>query len=234
LCEVATATDTPLPSWHWRWTLDGYVRQFADMMDQAAARHGCKAWIEKTPNHVAYIEAISALVPGARFVHLLRRGEDVIASLVDAALRHDDRLRPFNHALPWWVANWNRAADIHLQYAADPQHLVLCYDDLIDDFASMQRRVLDFIELQPATARSSPVEVARLVSEPWKRTAVSGALVPAQRKYEQLFGPELRGWIADQLHPYEPLRRAIRTAQGQSEQTATSTATVRPLATARR
>ena len=61
-----------------------YSRAFVDIVDQAAAGQGKDVWVEKTPHHVDFLSMIPRYVPGARFVHILRDGRDVVASQIDA------------------------------------------------------------------------------------------------------------------------------------------------------
>lgn len=45
-------------------------------------RWGQTIWLEKTPLHLLYIKQFEQFIPGVKFIHLLRNGADVVASLV--------------------------------------------------------------------------------------------------------------------------------------------------------
>ncbi len=51
---------------------------------------GRDLWIEKTPNHLLYLPEIAHHIPDACFVHVIRCGVDVLASIADANLHFDD------------------------------------------------------------------------------------------------------------------------------------------------
>ena len=193
--------------------LGGYIGEFASLLDAAAHARGCDAWLEKTPNHVFYLDVIERHLPQARFIHLLRRGEDVVASAVEASLRYagfgDGRV--FSRGIPWWVACWNAAVAAHVQHAGRTNHCIVFYDDLVRDFAGEYARLCAFIGVGPAHARlDAPKRVADLGTEPWKRGALSGRVIPATPKFDALFGPEARRWIRTQLSCYDEVREMLR------------------------
>lgn len=193
--------------------LAGYAGEFAALLDAAARARGCTAWLEKTPNHVFYLDVIEQHVPQARFIHLLRRGEDVVASAVEASLRYagfgDGQV--FARGIPWWVACWNAAVAAHTQYADRDNHCIVFYEDLLHDFAGEYARLCAFIGVEPMHARlDEPKRVAHLAHEPWKRSALSGRLIPATPKFDALFGPDVRDWIRAQLSPYDDVRALLR------------------------
>jgi len=198
--------------------LSGYVGEFAGMLDAAARANDCSVWLEKTPNHVFYLDVIQRYLPQARFIHLVRRGEDVVASAIEASLRYagigDGNV--FCESIPWWVACWNAAVAAHREYAGLDNHCVVFYEDLVRDFAGEYARLCDFIGVAPALAREGAVKrVARLEREPWKHAAVSGKLIPAAQKFDALFGPDTQDWIREQLLSYDEVRAELAAADGE-------------------
>ncbi|MEO7757082.1 MAG: sulfotransferase [Dokdonella sp.] len=192
--------------------LGGYVGEFAGLLDTAAHAGGCHAWLEKTPNHVFYLDVIERHLPQARFIHLLRRGEDVVASAVDASMRYagygDGRV--FWRGVPWWVACWNAAVAAHVQHAGRANHCIVFYDDLLRNFAGEYARLCAFIGVEPVDARlGAHKRIADLGNEPWKNGALSGQLIPATPKFDALFGPDVRSWIRTQLSCYDEVREML-------------------------
>ncbi|PWK85837.1 sulfotransferase family protein [Fulvimonas soli] len=194
----------PLP-----WRTHGCARRFVALLDAQAAAAGRALWVEKTPYHLLYIPEIERLVPQARFVHVIRRGEDVLASVADANLRYDGN-DAFGGGIVHWAQRWNRAARIHLDCAGRPQHHFVFLDDLIADLDVEWRRLCAFLgldaELELDDRCAQPV--ADLDSEPWKRAAADGRPRRAERKAERLFGPQTLDWLRQRLVPYQELRRA--------------------------
>src|SRR5258708_24570321 len=93
-----------------------YGRDYIRLLDSAAAAQRKTVWIEKTPNHLFYLDKIEQLVPNAKFIHLIRKGEDVVASCVRASIGYAQLLDKwtFCQGIPWLTANSNTATDINL------------------------------------------------------------------------------------------------------------------------
>ena len=64
-------------------------RLFDHLMTNETGLRDRRGWLEKTPEHMFFIDEIRRYLPNARFVHILRDGPDVVAvQLVDAARDH--------------------------------------------------------------------------------------------------------------------------------------------------
>lgn len=196
-----------LPSWR----QDKLVSQFLASLDAAAAGAGRSAWIEKTPNHLLYIPEIERLSPDARFVHVIRRGEDVLASVMDAHLRFENDAA-FGGGAVHWARRWNRAVEIHRMHANHPAHHLVFLEDMLRQPDVEWARLCAFLGL-PADAaleHANTQTVANLEREPWKRTAIHGQLRQSDQKVDGLFGPRMQAWLTEHLSSYQELRRLCR------------------------
>ncbi len=106
-----------------------------------AARHGKDRWGDKTPGHVFAIPAIAALLPEARFLHLIRDGRGVAASI-----------RPLwfapSREVAVLAAHWRDAVRAGLDAArAGYPVLELRYEALLADPAAVLRRACAFLRL---------------------------------------------------------------------------------------
>jgi len=189
----------------------GYIHELVRILDEAARQRGC-CWLEKTPDHFVYIDVISRYIPDARFVHLIRNCEDVIASAVDSQLRYADR-RGFQGSIAFWVERWNRAAETHLRFAGAPNHLVLCYEDFVAAPREQVERLRRFAGLPDGGAAPRRQHIADLEREPWKEASVNQPVRPPQRKFEELFGPRLQEWLRQHLHDYASVCAELRRRQ---------------------
>jgi hypothetical protein len=184
----------------------GCARSFIRTLDRVAAHAGRSMWLEKTPYHLLYIPEIQQDVPDARFVHVIRPGIDVMASLIDANIRFTENTA-FLGDLGHWMQRWNRAMDIHRSYLGKPGHHVLALEDLVRDPQAEWNRLCRFLDLQPQTLMPQACDqpIADLQSEPWKLGAVGGLPSAPERKAESLFGPRLRQWLLEHTGAYDTL-----------------------------
>lgn len=195
-----------------RW--DARVRRFARMLDEAAATRHRTHWVEKSPGHLLFIDEILECIPDARFVHVLRNGLDVVASVVDADLRLETG--GFHGGVAQWARRWNRSMALHRQYLDDRRHHLLCLEDLTDNTAAEWKDLQTFVGLdpdRPILARPGS-QVANLADEPWKTSAVAGVVRRVQGKSQALFGPQTLAWLRDNLTDYRELRGAIEARHG--------------------
>ncbi len=198
------------------WRDGACTQRFVRMLDHAAARANCSAWIEKTPQHLLYLDEIAAAVPDARFVHVIRAGRDVLASIADADLHQP--WPDFSGGVVTWARRWNHALGLSLARQDDPRHFLLCLEDLTRDFDGTWHALREFLDLAvDRTLLARPgSRVSSVDHEPWRRRETTGRINTPERKYERLFGPETRAWIESALCDYARARRQISENCAQS------------------
>lgn len=142
-----------------------------------AGRPGATRMLEKTPAHARQLELIRAVVPGARFVHLVRDPRAVVASMLEKSRR------PFGEWAPDDVlratALWRSHVGAALRDGLVEDTLVVRYEDLRADPTDALRRIAAFLALpgsvedwlvvDPALrahARAADVTVTRSLDEP--------------------------------------------------------------------
>ncbi|HEY0503771.1 MAG TPA: sulfotransferase [Lysobacter sp.] len=181
------------------WRLDAHARAFVAAMDRLCLQHGKSVWLEKTPDHLFYVEAIRRCVPDARFIHVVRDGEEVVASLHRAAREHAP-WRPFLD-LDRCIGRWGRAVAESLRWIDDPRHRLVRYEDLVAAPEATLRQVLAFIGCAEDARlwQRHPRTTAQLITpdEPWKR----GNLQPiaARRRFEATFDRAQQQRVRDGL-----------------------------------
>ena len=106
-----------------------------------ARRFGKPRWGDKTPAYCYCMTEIAAVLPEARFVHVIRDGRDVCLSWRQTWFSPGSRVEE-------QAASWTRfVAAARAQGARCPHYLEIRYEDLILDPAGTLARVCDFIEL---------------------------------------------------------------------------------------
>jgi hypothetical protein len=193
-----------------------YIPEFLRLLDAAARHYQTAGWLEKTPAHLPYIDLIQQHIPDAHFIHVVRSGEDVVASIIDGELKYFER-RLFFGGVGYAVRQWNRAVETHLAHAGKPGHLIVRHEDFVADPVQTLRRTLQFIGLPSDSIDTSPASApteAEIAEAPWKKHWLSESVTSQQRKFETLFGPQMQTWLREHLTDYAKFSEALhkRTA----------------------
>lgn len=194
------------------WLQETCIKRFIEMLDGVTRQAGRSVWIEKTPHHLLYLPEIERYMPEARFIHVIRPGVDVLASITDAELRYDNKA--FGGGLMQWIRRWNRAAEIHRSRIGARNHHLVFLEDLVRNPVDEWQRLCSFLGLSTTVDldQACHQNIADPKAEPWKRDALSGQLQQASSKVDSLFGPQLREWLRERLMSYEDLYAASSLA----------------------
>lgn len=121
------------------------ARRILQLLDDLAASRGRAAWIEKTPRHLRYVpflDGLSGAERPTRFVHVVRRGVDVVASLRKAS-RHWSR--PYD--LDQCVRRWNADVAFSAGRIGAPSDRFVSYEDLAENPEPTLRRLVAELDL---------------------------------------------------------------------------------------
>jgi hypothetical protein len=126
-----------------------------------AARFDKPRWGEKTPNYAGCMETVQRVLPEACFVHVLRDGRDVVASVRHLWFRPGDSLATL-------AADWRERIVVARRSAAGMRrYLELRFEDLVREPEPVLRRVCAFVDLPFAAEmlayhRRAPERLAEL------------------------------------------------------------------------
>lgn len=178
------------------------ARQLITILDQLALRRGAPGWIEKTPRHLnflPFLEELLAKDDGCRtdFVHLVRGGLDVVASLHKASQHWE---RPYD--LQTCVRRWNEDMARSAGRVDRPHDHFVVYEELSSDPEAVLRRLLDQLDLawEAQILDGYGRESSRLVTpdESWK-TDIDRTIQRSSTSSQVLTGDELE-WARGTLH----------------------------------
>jgi hypothetical protein len=110
-----------------------------------AEGQGKPRWGDKTPAYVRSMPAVAEALPEARFVHIIRDGRDVAASVRGLWFGGDT----IADTARWWSGSIAQAR----RDAAGVTYLEVRYEDLVREPEPVLRRICDFVDLawDPAT-----------------------------------------------------------------------------------
>lgn len=144
-------------------------------------RAGGRRWIDDTPIYTLIVDRVSALFPGARFLHILRDGRHVVRSMMSYLEIYEGDPA----AIPWatdfraacvaWRAHV--ASALELEEREPERVLRVSYEGLVADAENRFREILDFLGAPPedgpaACLRSTRINSsfpggARTRDDPW-------------------------------------------------------------------
>jgi hypothetical protein len=107
------------------------ARQFFDLLDRLTLAGGHRSWVEKTPRHLRYVpflDSVSSPECRTHFVHVIREGLEVVASLHIASQKWE---RPYD--LATCVRRWNDDVAISLSRVTCPNDHFVFYEELTAD-----------------------------------------------------------------------------------------------------
>jgi len=103
-----------------------WSQYFISILDTIATSREKNVWVEKTPDHLNRIKLISKVCPDAHFIHIIRNGKDVVASLFTASKKWKKK-----YTINDCVKFWNKAIIISTHYVNNKHHNCIFYDDLV-------------------------------------------------------------------------------------------------------
>ena len=121
------------------WSLGAGLRA---LFQALAAREGKSRWGDKTPVHSACMPALARALPEARFIHLIRDGRDVAASV------RDQPFAPGDGSIEAIARDWeDRIVTARRDAGALVHYREVRYERLVSAPESVLRELCEFIEL---------------------------------------------------------------------------------------
>lgn len=102
--------------------------------------------LEKTPRHLFYISSIQQRGYQNKFLHILRSGPDVVASLYLATQNYPGQWggsRSIKKCISWW----NNSIKESLKYQDDSNHLFATYEQLLSDPQKVLQAICNFMKI---------------------------------------------------------------------------------------
>lgn len=126
------------------WSKTRMVDTFRNTLDRRTVERSKDIWIEKTPRHLHRIDVIETYLQSPVFIHIVRDGRAVVASLHQLAKSSPNtwgHFQPVDAA----IRRWNRSVRDTLRHISSDAHLAVGYDRLVDAPETTLRRVATFL-----------------------------------------------------------------------------------------
>lgn len=165
-----------------------YVLRNIDKLARSLSNSSITHWLEKTPRHLHYADLLETVNPEIRFIHIIRRGEQVVPSLYFATQDHPeewDGARSLKKCVYWW----NRSIGLSKSHLGKPNHQFVSYSQVTSDPAKVMKRICTFLDLdyEPSILDEFNQTADSLIqeSEEWKHNNRSPD-ISASSKFERL------------------------------------------------
>jgi len=178
-----------------------YARKFIKILDFLTEEQGKSMWLEKSPQHVFYLEYIEKFVRGAKVIHLLRSGADVVASLYEVTQKYPKSWGGASWDIDLCLERWIRAVNLSLRYLDQPNHFIVRYEQLLEDPRVVLRQLCEFIGVEwDETILTNYSVVSERLTLGQGGRSVSPVIPNANsQKFYQLFDATQRQYILNQL-----------------------------------
>ncbi|CAD5933445.1 Sulfotransferase domain protein [Planktothrix tepida] len=179
-----------------------YIQGFIRVLDELTQQQKKKLWLEKTPGNLYYISYIEKRVAGAKFIHLVRQGTDVVSSLYDVTHQYpDDWKGAWN--LDRCIRRWIKDVRLSYQHLHKPNHILVQYEQLIENQPLVLAKLCEFIgvDYEPKMLQNyqKAAKKVTLPFESWKVSVQQGIYNPFDQKFHQLFNEEQKQYILQEL-----------------------------------
>ena len=182
-------------------TVAAKVSWFVGVLDGLAAEQNKSIWLEKTPEHLYFIEDIQRFLPDAKFIHILRNSIDTIASLHEATRTSHELWGPgwdLNHC----IHRWKEARLISHKYAKKSNHILVKYEDILDNKVKKLEELCHFmgIEYDDKMLEFYQEKAAYLsLNQPWHQGIEREIKSNKIHKYHKTFKSNQIRYILDKI-----------------------------------
>lgn len=184
-----------------------FVRQFSktfvQVLDDITKDQGKSVWIEKTPGHLRSVDKIEKLVSNVRFVHILRNGEDNIASMFEMGKKYPDAWGPWYGTLDQCIQRWITDISISKNCALKENHHLVRYEKLIEDPGMVLVNLCEFLgvpfEEKMLSDYSKSADQLILEREPWKTSVHEPIWTVRKNRFDDFLNNEQRDYIRAHL-----------------------------------
>lgn len=179
-----------------------YTDSFVNILDRITLQNRKIIWLEKTPQHLHYIKPIKRYIKNAKFIHIVRNAEDVVASLYNVTQKYPQNwggARTIDECIKRWLEDIN----ITIRYVSHQNHMAVNYEKLVNKPKRVLQKVCSFIgiDYQKDMLKKYHSVANDLVykDEIWKQDVKKSIRNKNGKKFITVFKPNERDYIKKQL-----------------------------------
>ncbi|MEG5059416.1 sulfotransferase [Microcoleus sp. A2-C5] len=174
---------------------------FVGVLDSLATAQNKSIWLEKTPEHIYFIEDIERFLPDVKFIHILRNSMDCIASMYEAT-RNFNELWGGGWDLDHCIERWEYALLTSHKYFNKSNHILVKYEELLDNKIKILEKICKFIgiEYDGTMLDNYKQQAAKLsLNLPWHQGIQRDIASTKSHKYHYLFNKYEIAYILNKI-----------------------------------
>ncbi|OCQ93927.1 hypothetical protein BCD67_20625 [Oscillatoriales cyanobacterium USR001] len=175
------------------------------VLDTLAIEQNKSIWLEKTPQHIYYIDYLEKLLPEALFIHILRNGMDVITSMYEATRKNPGPdAWSGEWSIDFCIQRWQEAISISYQYADKNNHILVKYEQFVENPRLTLLNICQFAQIEfDDLMLSKYKETAKELSlgEPWHQGIERNIESSNSHKYYSIFKEKEIQYVVSKIRP---------------------------------
>jgi hypothetical protein len=142
------------------WPLAAFALAYAQQLGGGRLPSTARLWVEKTPGAERSIARIWHDFPAAKVIQIVRRPEDVLASIKTLTAHRWSRRRTLTHVLGQMAPSFRIAAASEGRLPKD-RYCLVRYEDLAADPERVMARIETFLAIAPGRSLLQPTVTGR-------------------------------------------------------------------------
>ena len=171
-------------------------------LDRATSTLSKKIWIEKTPQHIFYIDYIKRLIEGIKFIHIERKPESVISSLYHASLKFP-HIWPYNSKEKSFEL-WKESYLANQKCRGLDGHFFITLNELIEKPSAQLRKICKFMCIEDIDGLENRQRASfRTINEKgkeWLFESQKPLLKKERCRFKEVFDIDDRDYLSLRIH----------------------------------
>lgn len=182
-------------------SLKHWIRGLLNILDEVTLRNGYTIWLEKTPSHLRYVNILEKTKPCMNYIHIIRNGEDVVASLYEVTRKHKDKWGG-ERTLDNCIGRWKRDITISKSYFGKQNHFFILYKELVEKPETIIQYLFEKLQLtyEEGIIENYGDESSKLVleDENWKKDP--SKKIGKRSKFAKIFNEEEQKYVKSKIN----------------------------------
>ena len=177
-----------------------WIKGIIDLIDALPTNLESTIWVEKTPMHLYFVSLIYEVSSDTKFIHIIRDGKDVVASLFEAS-RNNPESFDGSQSIKKCIFRWKIDIQIHKKHLGKENHFFIFYKDIINKTDNALKQLCKFLGIDYSDQMKSFSKKTRELKfedETWKPDQSDE--IRESHKFDRIFLDEEKAQIRSQVN----------------------------------